>query len=199
MPGFFIILGALLIYAILHSAAASLSAKSVTQRWFGDGSNRWYRLAFSLFGGITFLPILVLVALLPDQILYRIPFPVSLIFLALQAMGLAFIAWALRVTDVWTFLGLKQLAGAAGSVERLTTNGPYRWMRHPLYTASLLVLWFTPVMTLNLLALNVGVTAYFWIGGIFEERKLLRQFGDAYAEYRSRTPMFIPWPFSNRK
>jgi len=56
------------------------------------------------------------------------------------------------------------------------------------------VLWFTPLMTVNLLALNLGVTAYFILGGVFEERKLLRQFGQVYADYRQRTPMLLPWP-----
>jgi protein-S-isoprenylcysteine O-methyltransferase Ste14 len=61
-----------------------------------------------------------------------------------------------------------------------------------MYTASLLVLWFTPLMSEGLLAFNLGTTLYFVIGGLFEERKLLRQFGPAYAEYRRRTPMLIP-------
>ena len=31
-----------------------------------------------------------------------------------------------------------------------------------------------------------------WIGSIFEERKLVDQFGEAYVEYRRRTPRIIP-------
>jgi protein-S-isoprenylcysteine O-methyltransferase Ste14 len=41
--------------------------------------------------------------------------------------------------------------------------------------------------------LNIGLTVYILIGALFEERKLLREFGEAYAEYRRRTPMLIPW------
>ena len=47
-------------------------------------------------------------------------------------------------------------------------------------------------MTWNLLALIVGLTAYIFIGAHFEERKLLLEFGDAYAEYRRQTPMLVP-------
>jgi protein-S-isoprenylcysteine O-methyltransferase Ste14 len=61
-----------------------------------------------------------------------------------------------------------------------------------LYTAGLLIIWLIPVMTWNLLALIIGLTAYILIGIYFEERKLLQEFGDDYAEYRRHTPMLIP-------
>ena len=49
-------------------------------------------------------------------------------------------------------------------------------------------------MTPNLLTLNIGVTLYFWIGSIFEERKLVREFGDAYRAHQARVPRLFPWP-----
>ena len=73
------------------------------------------------------------------------------------------------------------------------TGGLYRWVRHPLYTCSLLLLWLVPTMTWNLLALAIGLTVYILMGIVFEERKLLREFGPAYAEYRRRTPGLIPF------
>jgi protein-S-isoprenylcysteine O-methyltransferase Ste14 len=39
----------------------------------------------------------------------------------------------------------------------------------------------------------VGATIYILIGAYFEERKLSREFGAAYADYKSKTPMLIPW------
>ena len=71
-------------------------------------------------------------------------------------------------------------------------NGLYRFVRHPLYTAGLVIIWLMPVMTCNLLALNIGLTLYVLIGAVYEERKLLKEFGQAYAAYRQRTPMLIP-------
>jgi protein-S-isoprenylcysteine O-methyltransferase Ste14 len=47
-------------------------------------------------------------------------------------------------------------------------------------------------MTLNRLALAVGVHVYFWIGSIFEERKLVREFGDTYRDYQRRVPRLLP-------
>jgi protein-S-isoprenylcysteine O-methyltransferase Ste14 len=56
-------------------------------------------------------------------------------------------------------------------------------------------------MSYNLLALILGLSIYILVGAYFEERKLLVEFGDAYSEYRQRTPMLIPGlrlPFHQR-
>lgn len=74
----------------------------------------------------------------------------------------------------------------------MVTGGLYRWVRHPLYTAGLVFIWLTPVMTVNLLVLNIGLTIYLVVGAIFEERKLVREFGAAYRDYQENVPMLIP-------
>ena len=79
--------------------------------------------------------------------------------------------------------------------DKLNTGGLYRYMRHPLYTFSLLVLWLTPTMTRNFALLYAALTVYIIIGAIFEERKLLQTFGAAYQEYRAKTPFLIPLKF----
>lgn len=194
MNSFWIILAAIAVYGVVHSLAASLWAKRLARRALGGLVDRWYRLAFSLFGGLTFLPVLFLMAVLPDQVLYRVPFPWSIGALALQATGLLLYVWIFSVTDLWAFLGFRQISIPDKQVEFLVKGGPYRYVRHPMYSATLLILWFTPLMTLNWLALSLGTTAYFIIGSYFEERKLLEQFGEPYAEYRQRTPLLLPWP-----
>jgi protein-S-isoprenylcysteine O-methyltransferase Ste14 len=56
-----------------------------------------------------------------------------------------------------------------------------------------MLLWLMPMMTWNILALNLSLSAYLVIGAILEERKLVQQFGAAYEAYRSRTPFLIPF------
>jgi methanethiol S-methyltransferase len=68
----------------------------------------------------------------------------------------------------------------------------YRWVRHPLYTAGLLFIWLTPVMTQNTLVVIIAASVYIVVGAFYEERKLEREFGAAYSEYKSKTPMLIP-------
>jgi protein-S-isoprenylcysteine O-methyltransferase Ste14 len=43
-----------------------------------------------------------------------------------------------------------------------------------------------------MLVLYISLTAYTIIGAHFEERKLLREFGEDYAVYKKNTPMLVP-------
>jgi protein-S-isoprenylcysteine O-methyltransferase Ste14 len=96
-------------------------------------------------------------------------------------------------TGLWSFIGIEQLLAPPDSrPPELVISGLYRWVRHPLYTAGLIFIWLTPVMTWNVLALSLGLSAYLIIGAYFEERKLLGEFGEAYQLYQRRTPMFFP-------
>jgi len=96
-------------------------------------------------------------------------------------------------TDLWSFLGLQQLFGTElDNQKELVIRGLYKWVRHPLYTAGLLFIWSTPVMTRNLLVLFFGFSLYLFIGAYFEERRLINEYGEAYALYCKRTPMIIP-------
>jgi protein-S-isoprenylcysteine O-methyltransferase Ste14 len=50
-------------------------------------------------------------------------------------------------------------------------------------------------MSLNGLAVAVSCHIYFFIGSIFEERKLVREFGAAYRAYQQRVPRLMPRPW----
>ena len=47
-------------------------------------------------------------------------------------------------------------------------------------------------MSANMLVLYISMTVYILIGAHFEERKLLREFGEDYARYKENTPMLLP-------
>jgi len=68
----------------------------------------------------------------------------------------------------------------------------YRYVRHPLYAGLLLGFWSVPLMTAGRLVFAIGSTAYILIGIAFEERDLLRQFGERYHRYRAEVGMLLP-------
>ena len=70
-----IIILATTIYAVVHSLLATLSAKARVRQLFGPQADRWYRLSYNIFAGISFLPILWLMTVLPDRLLYTISYP----------------------------------------------------------------------------------------------------------------------------
>ena len=69
----------------------------------------------------------------------------------------------------------------------------YRRIRHPMQLGVLIGLWFTPSMTVSHLLLAGGMTAYVLIGLLYEERDLVRQFGERYRAYQRSTPKLIPF------
>ncbi len=64
-----------LIWGVIHSLLASMGAKEWASRRLGEPGRRYYRLAYNVFSVISFLPILWLMAILPDRVIYRIPAP----------------------------------------------------------------------------------------------------------------------------
>ena len=76
----------------------------------------------------------------------------------------------------------------------LVTTGPYRFVRHPIYSGLLTALLGTTLVN-NLLGLIVVAVliAYFYYCGTVEERNLATTFPAAYPEYRGRTKMLIPF------
>jgi len=153
---------------------------------------RFYRLAYNIFSAVSFAPILLLMAILPDQVLYRIPAPWVYLSLAGQVGAAVLLVVGLLQTDPLSFVGLRQLFEEKERPSQLVTHGLYRWVRHPLYSAGLLFIWLAPLMSQNSLTVVIAATVYIVVGALFEERKLEREFGAAYAEYKAVTPMLIP-------
>jgi protein-S-isoprenylcysteine O-methyltransferase Ste14 len=50
-------------------------------------------------------------------------------------------------------------------------------------------------MSWNMLAFLIGMAVYMVIGAFLEEKKMLKEFGEAYTDYRKNTPMFLPVRF----
>ena len=93
--------------------------------------------------------------------------------------------------------GLRQvylyLIGREYSQLDFTTPALYKIVRHPLYVGWLFAFWAAPTMTLVHLVFALGTTVYILAAIQLEERDLLEFHGQAYAEYRDRVPMLIPF------
>lgn len=55
------------------------------------------------------------------------------------------------------------------------------------------LLLFRPVMDLFYITFLVCVILYFWVGSIYEEKKLVEIFGSDYSEYQKHVPAIIPY------
>jgi protein-S-isoprenylcysteine O-methyltransferase Ste14 len=76
----------------------------------------------------------------------------------------------------------------------LVTLGPYRWVRHPFYVSTGLLLLASSLLTANWFVLATGVVTFTLLAIRLkrEEERLLGRFGEAYRDYRERTGRFLP-------
>jgi protein-S-isoprenylcysteine O-methyltransferase len=103
--------------------------------------------------------------------------------------GLAFTAWARAI------LGRNWSAVVTIRQDhRLIRTGPYRWVRHPIYSGLLLAMLGTAVyfgLLRGLVGTVIGVAA-FWMKASLEETFLTEQFGQEYLEYKKSVKALIP-------
>ena len=79
--------------------------------------------------------------------------------------------------------------------QQLVQSGPYRWIRHPIYTSFLLILGSTLLITANWFVGGLWIAAVSSDGLIrirYEEAAMLKKFGDAYIDYQRRTGLILP-------
>ena len=113
---------------------------------------------------------------------YRHAGALAIVHGAVQLAGVAIIVWAVRAIDALELAGIRQHAAP----ESLQVTGPYRWVRHPLYSGWLLVTFGAAHMTGDRLIFAGISTMYLLIAMPLEERSLATSFGRAYAGYTRR-------------
>lgn len=123
--------------------------------------------------------LLILKSLLADSIIIGL----------LQICGVAFMIWA-RVT-----FGKRSFhLGADPTEGGLVTSGPYRLVRHPIYTAVLL---FTVAGVVTRLSIDSIIWTIVLIAGVvlrvYTEETLVSLRYPEYAEYAARTKRIIPF------
>lgn len=142
--------------------------------------------------GLLVLAALILPIISPraaDVVSVRLPEGVRLAGLALTTLAWPFLWWVLASIGTSISQSVSTRANAT-----LVTHGPYRWVRHPLYTGG-----FLAFLGLGL-ALESGpllaglILLIWWLPrrASREEANLVASYGDAYRAYQQRTGRFIP-------
>ena len=197
-------------FALLHSALASRTAKSLAARTFGARRrNGLYRAFFNTQAIVGTGALAIYLRELPDRELYVVRGPLATLMRAGQGAGLLLLldgarrVGVLRITGISSFLQFTRggdnvpaepeaQGPALDEHGRLKVGGFFLRSRHPLNLAPLPVFWLNPRMTRNFALFSAIATAYLWIGSLHEERRLLAAYGESYRRYvNGRVPFFF--------
>ncbi len=202
----FIIILLFTLFAFSHTLLASNKTKKAIAEKLGE-KIAFYRVFYNLSSLLLFI-VFYIVAPKPNVIVYDLQFPFDIITFALQVLSLIGLVWATRPVNLNEFIGVSQIKRYLRGEykvedldEKLTLKieGAYKFVRHPIYLFSILFLGLRPTMSLFYLIMFLCIVVYFYVGSIFEERKLIEAFGNDYLEYQLRVPRIFPLNFRRNK
>jgi len=140
---------------------------------------------------LSLIGLLAMIAALLGLLAMRMLFSTNPIAIAVQVAAVALMIWA-RLT-----FGRRSFHAAADPTEGgLVTTGPYRFVRHPIYTAVCLFVFAGALAHLSFAAVGLAVLEF--AGALFrmlvEERLLLQRYPE-YAVYATRAKRMLPYVY----
>ncbi|MGF1507594.1 MAG: hypothetical protein ACFB51_21080, partial [Anaerolineae bacterium] len=140
MTSFLIVVAAMAFFGIVHSLTAGMQLRRRLHPIFGERVVAgWYRLAYNILSGITLLPALAAVAILPADVIYAVPLPWALLMRGLQLIGLLGLAVAATAFDLFCIFVIAQALAFLECIYLpllsvpLNTGVVYLIVLHPLY------------------------------------------------------------------
>ncbi len=140
---------------------------------------------------ISILGLLVMIGALVGLYMIGVLFTAQPVAIALQVIAVALMIWA-RIT-----FGRRSFHAAANATAGgLVTTGPYRFIRHPIYTAACLFGWGAIVVHWSLVSAALGILLL--LGALVRmmcEEHLVKQKYPEYIEYAKVTKRMVPYLF----
>ena len=183
----------LLVFALQHSGMASPGFRARLAGIVGPAAARstYVLLSTATFIGLMYLwqPIGWVVWSVDNA-------PGRYAILGAYFCGWGVMVWATFLLDHLSWFGLRQVWNDYRGIQAyrepvFRTPSAYRYVRHPVYTGWLVVLWAAPVMTLSHLVLSVGMTLYVILDARLRDRDLEQRI-PYYRQYRRKVPMLLP-------
>jgi protein-S-isoprenylcysteine O-methyltransferase Ste14 len=179
------------VYFFIHSLLASNRVKRFAEQNIPTIFT-YYRIIFNLIA-VAGLLIMVNITLSDRKLLFDINSAIKIISFILFFSGLTVLGIASKTFDLKEFIGLKK--HQLNAQNKLVTKGIYKYVRHPLYTGTILVTvgCFLYLPTLSVMVFLVLTFIYIEIGSRLEEQKLIEEFGNDYIEYCKTVKRYFPF------
>ena len=182
----------LLLFTLQHTIMARPSVKERMRKYIPFAIERsTYILASSillLMTCIFWIPI-------PDPVFNVKDTFLEPLFWSLYALGWTITLFSTFLIDHFDLFGLKQAWFYGNGRKfryRFVTPFLYKLVRHPIYLGWFMVHWFTPYLSVGQFFMAGFYTIYILVAIKYEEKDLIKAFGEKYLEYKATTPKLIP-------
>ena len=182
-------------YYLIHSALASKKVKDFFYT-FLKKNRHFYRLGYNLVSFLGFAGLVYYQKQLKYPIYLEKADPLTILGIFLMVAGVLIAYFGFRGYRSAEFFGISQLKSkTVVSHQPLFTGGLNKYSRHPLYSGVValmigLLFFYRDLPTL----IFVSCTLIYLILGVYwEEKKLIKMYGDEYLAYRKRVKAIIPF------
>jgi len=183
----------LIIFFVLHSVLAMNEVKAYFYKYISKPNYRLLyniqSMAFMMAGGLVYFQ-------LQHSLLFDF-WGREIAGSALLIIGSILASISFMAYNTAEFLGFKEEKKA----QQLSVKGMNKYVRHPLYFSTLILLLggFLIAPNMEYLGFMILSIIYLILGTILEEKKLIITFGQEYITYKQRVPMMIPFLFKKNK
>lgn len=193
-----------LIFFVQHSV---MVRRSVRDRLAAVIPDRYDLAFYAIASGVVLAIVTVLFQRVNAPPVWVLRGFARLIVMAAAASAVALTVWMIVALRTFDPCGLRPIrarlradadGGPPGSpfrakAKEFVIRGPFRWIRHPLYLAIIVLLWASPHMSVTRLEIAILWTLWTLVATLLEERDLRRDYGDPYRTYCARVPLLLPW------
>jgi len=182
-----------LLFFVQHSLMIRKSFRRKVTRFVPEA---YYGAVYAIASGVA-LTVVVLFWQKTDTSLVEINGALFWILRLLFGVAAGGFYWGVSALGYFDSFGRREITRHLRSTKPksvpFSVRGPYRWVRHPLYFFTLVMIWTCPHLTADRLLFNALWSIWLVVGSILEERDLVKEFGSKYREYQSKVPMLIPF------
>jgi hypothetical protein len=189
------------VFGIIHSYFARPLFKVKIKKIFGEiFEKHFYRFFYFISQCMLFYFIYELIKNLDHGIiLFQIPNQYELIYYLFYIFSNLFLILSVLQFNVSEFIGLKQIIEyfkkkKIFDSQDLNTDFLYKYLRHPMYLGIILVYIFSHTIFTEIFFVNLFcIIFYIEIGSYYEEKTLLKKYGEKYKIYKQRSYKYIPF------
>ncbi len=138
-----------------------------------------HRAIYAIVSGVLLIALVIIWQ--PTSILFSAQGAARWLLRAAFLGGLAGFVWGVKALGSFDGFGIQPIKAYLGSrklrAAKFMVRGPYKYVRHPLYSFALVLLWSFPDVSPDRLLLNITFSIWVFAGTVLEERDLVSEFG----------------------